>query len=137
MAVVGAIAAVVGVVAGTSLSLVAAGQAKKAARAEGRFRALQERRAKIKTIRDARIRRAAALNRAQTVGAGGSSSVATGASGALAQAANTLTFLDDAGALQAERNKFLQKSQFFGAIASVVQKAGKAAPGIAQSTLFT
>jgi hypothetical protein len=81
---------------GTGVQFVAgqkqAKAGRKAAREQQRLAALEARRARRRTIREARIARGAALNVAGQVGAGESSGLAGGLSGIAAQAGSNLGF---------------------------------------------
>jgi hypothetical protein len=101
---------------GTGVQFVAGRQqakaGRKAAREQQRLAALEARRARRRTIREARIARGAALNVAGQVGAGESSGLAGGLSGITAQAGANLGFSTQTEAIGGRITKFgLQASR--------------------------
>lgn len=111
--VISLVAAGVGVaatVAGTVASIKSQKEQRKAARAQARIAELQRSRERRDTIRRARIARAQIENQ---VGSAGllASSTATGGTGSIqSQLGSNLSFLDQAGSLNAQSNRSLERA---------------------------
>lgn len=115
----GPIAAVIGAVASVGGTVMAYSSQKKAAKAQRQQQDLATTRSNRQSIREAQLQRAQAVAAGASLGAIGGSAMAGGLSSLGSQLGSGLGFSSQMSGLSANIEKFQQRAQTWGAIASM------------------
>jgi hypothetical protein len=115
----GPVAAVIGAVASVGGTVMAYNSQKRAARAARQQQDLSTRRSNRQAIREAQIQRASTIAGAVGMGAMGGSALAGGLASLGSQLGSGLGFSSQMSGLSANIEKFQQRAQTWGAIASM------------------
>ena len=125
----GPVAAVIGAVATVGGTIMAYSAQKKAAKAAQRQQELSTQRSNRQSIREAQLKRAQAIAAGASMGALGGSALAGGLGSLGAQLGSGLGFSSQMSSLSADINKYSQKAETWGAVASMGGSLFQAAGG--------
>jgi hypothetical protein len=125
----GPVAAVIGAVATVGGTIMAYSAQKKAAKAAQRQQELSTQRSNRQAIREAQLKRAQAIAAGASMGALGGSALAGGLGSLGAQLGSGLGFSSQMSGLSADINKYSQKAETWGAVASMGGSLFQAAGG--------
>lgn len=125
----GPVAAVIGAVAAVGGTVMAYKQQKKAAAAQRKQQELATERSNRESIREAQLRRAMAISAASSMGALGGSALGGGLASLGSQLGSGLGFSSQMSGLSRDIEKYTQKAQTWGSIASMGSTLFQAAGG--------
>lgn len=125
----GPVAAVIGAVATVGGTIMAYSAQKKAAKAAQKQQELSTQRSNRQAIREAQLKRAQAIAAGASMGALGGSALAGGIASLGAQLGSGLGFSSQMSNLSADINKYSQKAETWGAVASMGGSLFQAAGG--------